>query len=104
MRRQPRIPDKGAARQDFATPAGTFTHYGLGVGDLDGDAKPDIAVGNYTLNNTSVFRNTSIVGTISFAPRVDLAAGVSYDVGIADFDGDYRPDIAVTNSGSTVSI
>lgn len=93
-----------AAKQNFATPAGTFTHYGLAYGDLDGDGKPDLAVGNYTLNITSIFRNTSIPGTISFAARVDKASGVSYDVGIDDFDGDGRPDLAVTNSGSTVSI
>jgi len=93
-----------ATRQDFATPAGTMTHYGLAFGDLDGDGKPDMAVGNYTLNITSIFRNTSTVGTISFATRVDISSGVSYDVGIDDFDGDGRPDIAVTNSGTTVSI
>ncbi len=93
-----------AARQDFATPAGTFTHYGLAYGDLDGDGKPDLAVGNYTLNVTSIFRNTSVPGVVSFAPRVDLPSGVSYDVGIDDFDGDGRPDLAVTNSSSTVSI
>lgn len=93
-----------ATKQDFATPTGTFTHYGVAIGDLDGDNKPDVVVGNYTLNVTSIFRNTSTVGAISFAPRVDVASGVSYDVGIGDFDGDQRPDIAVTNSGSTVSI
>lgn len=93
-----------AARQDFATPAGTMTHYGVAFGDINGDAKPDIAVGNYTLNVTSLFRNTSVPGTISFATRVDMSSGVSYDVGIDDFDGDGRPDIAVTNSGTTVSI
>ena len=93
-----------ATRQDFATPAGTFTHYGVAIGDLDGDNKPDVVACNYTLNVTSIFRNTSSVGAISFATRVDIASGVSYDAGIADFDGDERPDIAVTNSGTTVSI
>ncbi len=93
-----------APRQDFATPAGTFTHYGVAFGDLNGDGKPDIVACNYTLNVTSVFRNTSVPGTVSFAARVDLPSGVSYDAGIDDFDGDAKPDIAVTNSGSTVSI
>ncbi|MCX6274393.1 MAG: FG-GAP-like repeat-containing protein, partial [Bacteroidetes bacterium] len=93
-----------AARQTFATPAGTMTHYGVAFGDLDGDGKPDIATGNYTLNITSVFRNTSVPGTISFAARTDLSSGVSYDVTIDDFDGDSRPDLAVTNSGTTVSV
>lgn len=93
-----------ASRQDFATPSGTMTHYGVAFGDIDGDGKPDIAVGNYTLNKVSVFRNSSVSGTISFDARVDLTSGVAYDVGIDDFDGDGRPDIATTNSGTTVSI
>lgn len=93
-----------AARQDFATPAGTMTHYGLAFGDINGDAKPDIVTGNYMKNVASLFRNTSVPGTISFATRTDLPSGISYDVGIDDFDGDGRPDIAVTNSGTTVSI
>lgn len=93
-----------APRQDFATVAGTMTHYGVAYGDLDGDGKQDIAVGNYTKNVTSIFTNTSVPGSISFAGRVDKPSGVSYDVGIDDFDGDNRPDVAVSNSGSTVSI
>lgn len=93
-----------ATKQDFATPAGTFTHYGVALGDIDGDGKLDAVAGNYTLNVTSIFRNTSTVGAISFATRVDLASGVSYDVGIDDFDQDGLPDIAVVNSGTTVAI
>ncbi|MBI4930887.1 MAG: T9SS type A sorting domain-containing protein [Bacteroidetes bacterium] len=93
-----------AVRQDFATLGGAFTHYGLDFGDLDGDGKPDIAVGNSSLNSTSIFRNTSVPGTISFAARVDVASGYAYFIGIDDFDGDGKPDIAVTKSGTTVSI
>ncbi len=93
-----------AARLDFATPAGTMTHYGVAFGDLNGDGRPDIAVGNYTKNITSIFFNTSVPGTISLASRIDKPSGVSFDVGIDDFDGDSRPDIVVTNSGSTVSV
>lgn len=93
-----------ATKQNFATPTGTMTHYGVAFGDVDGDGKPDVAVGNYTLNITSLFRNISTVGNIAFATRADLASGVSYDVGIEDFDKDSRPDIVVTNSGSTVSV
>lgn len=93
-----------AARQDFATPAGTMTHYGVAYGDIDGDGLTDIAVGNYSLNVISIFKNTSVSGTISFAARVDISSGISFDLGIDDFDGDGKPDIAATNSGTTVSV
>jgi len=94
-----------AARKDFATPAGTMTHYGIAYGDLDGDGRPDITVANYNLHNTSIFINTSVPGLITFAPRVDLFVSLaSMDVGIDDLDGDGRPDLAITKGGSTVSI
>lgn len=88
-------------------PTGT-TPYGIAIGDLNGDGKPDIAESNYSVSPSmiSVLKNLSTPGTISFSPRVDYATGNSpYCVTIGDFDGDGQPDMATANfGGNTVSV
>nr|WP_294793921.1 FG-GAP-like repeat-containing protein [uncultured Mucilaginibacter sp.] len=82
----------------FLTSNGFFT--GLAVDDLNGDGKPDIALANYGGNKMSVFINTTVNNQINFVPAGDYATGVNpYKVAIADFNGDGRPDIVVTNEG-----
>ena len=57
-----------APKVDFATTSGPVS---VTIGDLDGDGKPDLAVMNWP-NTVSIFRNTSVSGTVSLAPKVDL--------------------------------
>ena len=87
-----------AAKVDFTT--GTYPYY-VAIGDLDGDGKPDLAVANGTNATVSIFKNTSITGTItasSFAAKVDFTTGTNpYSVAIGDLDGDGKPDLAVPN-------
>jgi hypothetical protein len=86
------------ARIDLATASNP---YRVAVSDMDGDGKLDLVVGHAigtTLSNTiSVFRNTSISGSIAFAPRLDFVATVpgstSGTVGVGEFDGDGKPDV-----------
>lgn len=81
----------------------------LGVGDIDGDGKPDIVVSNSNTKMISILKNISTIGNISsssFAPKVDFAAG-NYPsrISIADMDGDGKPDIVVSNENTgSVSI
>lgn len=89
-----------AAKVDYGT--GTYPRFAT-IGDIDGDGKPDLIVGNQTAATVSIFRNTSVSGAISFAAKVDFASGAN-TFGIAvigDVDGDGKPDMVVANGGAT---
>ncbi len=87
-----------ATKMDFST--GSFPQ-SVAIGDLDGDGKADLAVANSTSNTVSVFRNTSTVGAISYAAKMDFGTGTGpFSVAIGDLDGDGRADLVVTNSNS----
>lgn len=99
-----------ASRVDIVT---GYYPFGLNVGDVDGDGRPDIVTSNQGLPTTiSVFKNVSQPGIItseSFAQRINYAAGNEpRDLVICDLDADRKPDIMVANynneSPSTISI
>ena len=72
---------------------------GISVSDLDGDGKLDIAVGTYNFS-TAVFKNTSTVGNISFAPKVNYTAGIYGSknmTALGDIDGNGKNDIVQSN-------
>jgi hypothetical protein len=74
------------------------SNYRIGVGDADGDGRPDIVTKSSGENKFSVYINTSSApGSISFNNRIDYSglAEVS-GVVIADLDGDYVPDISTS--------
>ncbi|MES2775692.1 MAG: FG-GAP-like repeat-containing protein [Bacteroidota bacterium] len=79
--------------------------YGVAVGDIDGDGKPDMAVPVNGSLNLCIFRNTSTPGSITFAPRIDYSGGTfPYEVAISDLDGDGKPDVAITTQGGSPAL
>jgi FG-GAP-like repeat len=94
----------GAFSVDTGSPvdfgAGTNPN-GLGVGDFDLDGRRDLAVTQDTGDAVTILRrNTNLQGFTKESPNpITSANGVNgpVAVGIADFDGDTRPDLAVTS-------
>jgi hypothetical protein len=84
-----------AAKTDYASGSGP---HAIAIGDLDGDGKQDVAVTNLNSATVSVFRNTGIPGTISFASKTDyLTGGSSFGVAIGDLDGDGKSELVVSS-------
>lgn len=68
--------------------------FGLAINDLNGDGKPDLAVGVGS-NSIALFKNTSASGgAISFSSNVQMGATFNETIAVADFDNDGKPDLA----------
>jgi hypothetical protein len=93
----------GAASFTFETPeywaSNGIYPYRCQIADFDKDGKIDLTTCNFNdPTNTAIFRNTSVVGNISFANAVTLVAPTgNYRIAVGDVNGDGLPDI-VTKS------
>ena len=101
---------KGALTVSFAKPAilkfssGAIPFW-VAVADFNGDGKPDLAVAMHGLSSkaVSVLLNMTPIGspTPAFAPAQSFRTrGDNNSVAVADFNGDGKPDLVVTNYDS----
>lgn len=91
------------AMQSFPTGSNAWS---IAIADFDLDGHVDIAVSNYMSNTISVLKNTSTIGNISLAAKMDLMTGLApRSVVATDLDNDGKADLVVSNElSNTLSV
>jgi len=91
-----------APKDDFTTGESPTS---VSIGDLDRDGKPDLAVANTNSNTVSIFRNKSVIGSISLYGKNDFTTDTSpRSVSIGDLNGDSKLDLAIANASGMLSV
>src|SRR5712671_4764838 len=80
------------------TPMTSRCFWAMGMGDFNGDRRPDLAVANYGSSSVSVLINNTPFRDVSFQQPRNFAAGdTPFSVAVGDFNGDGVLDLAVAN-------
>lgn len=78
--------------------------WGIAIGDLNGDRKPDVAVAS--INNAdrklTVLENNTSGGVLGFNTKFVTTPQITRNLQIGDIDTDGKPDIAVTSLATPV--
>lgn len=73
----------------------------IAVADVDGDGKPDIVGSNTLAGTISMYRNTSAVGSVSFAAAIEMpVAAMPRTIVLQDVNNDRKPDLLMVDEAN----